>query len=144
MTKTFVSSCMRKNRFIGFTLFRGGGLWTWNKSVKFCWKWWIQSLQDLRLWIWTGLIDLKVVGGWVALVILLSTKVQMFGFLDLRLLIWTLVLTIFLQYKMYYINFKEIELHIRCNRRCYPSLPGLFICLHQLQLNKEKFLMEKI
>ena len=22
-------------------------------------------LKDLRLWIWTGLIDLKVVGGWV-------------------------------------------------------------------------------
>ena len=31
---------------------------------------------------------------WVALVILLSTKVQIFGFLDLRLLILTLVLTI--------------------------------------------------
>ena len=42
-------------------------------------------------------MSLKVRGsGWlvVALVILLSTKVQIFGFLDLRLLIWTLVLTI--------------------------------------------------
>ena len=32
--------------------------------MKFCWKWWTQSLKDLRLWIWTGLIDLKVGGGW--------------------------------------------------------------------------------
>ena len=42
-------------------------------------------LKDLRLWIWTGLIDLKVGGGWVvgwwvALVILLSTKVQILRF----------------------------------------------------------------
>ena len=29
------------------------------------------------------------VGGWLALVILLSTKVQIFEFLDFRLLIWT-------------------------------------------------------
>ena len=42
----------------------------------------------------TFYLSLKVVGdGWVALVILLSTKVQIFAFLDLRLLIWTSVLT---------------------------------------------------
>ena len=46
----------------------------------------------------------------MALVILVSTKVQIFGFSDLRLLIWTLVLTKFLcifllsnfSYKMQY------------------------------------------
>ena len=46
---------------------RGGG--SSNKSVKFCWKWWTQSLKDLRLWIWNGLIDLKVGGGWWVVVV---------------------------------------------------------------------------
>ena len=53
----------------------------------------LDGLWDLRLFIWVW--KLWVVGGWVVLVILLSNKVQIFGFYDLRLLIWSSVLTIF-------------------------------------------------
>ena len=54
-----------KDNIYRFHTFQGGeGMVSLNKSVKFCWKWWTQSLKDLRLWIWTGLIDLKVGGGW--------------------------------------------------------------------------------
>ena len=52
----------------------------------------LDGLLGSRLFIWVW--KLWVVGGRVALVILLSTKVQIFWFLDLRLLMWTSVLTI--------------------------------------------------